>query len=145
MKAHLINMILYIKSKIASFVLAAFLPIVEAIFFCGILIFADMVTGVWKVVKKHGWSHVKSKVAWNGVMPKLVIYPSIIILGSMANHFFQDIPFVRGGVFLIFAIEMKSLYENASEILGVDLLKYIKILITMGRKEVIEEIIKEEK
>lgn len=135
-------MIIYIKGKVASFVLAAFLPIVEAVFFCGILIFADTVTGVWKIVKKEGWSKVKSKTAWNGIMPKLILYPAIIVLGSMSKHFFPDIPFIRGAVFLIFVVEIKSLYENVSEILGVDLFKYTKLILTMGRKEVINEALK---
>lgn len=133
------------KIEIVSFLIALFVPTIGGLMFIGLLIFADTLTGVWKTVKNHGWSKVQSRALSNGVLPKITMYPLILLIASGCQHSFPDIPFIKGSVFLLMCIELKSLIENLNIILKINLFTYIKTFIKKGRKGLVDEIFKDEK
>lgn len=117
--------------------LAAFLsPIFGLLVFSGVLIFADILTGVW-ASKKRGekYSSEKLKKSWS----KVVLYPLGIIIGHYAELLVPEIPFVKGAALLLMMIEFKSLEENFSDILGLSLMKYIRALVSKGFNKALKE------
>ena len=92
--------------------------------FIGLLIFADTLTGMWKAFKKGGWLAVKSRPLSDGLLPKLTMYPLILLIASGCESYFAIIPFIKGAVFLLMCIELKSLIENLNVILKINLFTY---------------------
>lgn len=124
---------LFIKTKLIALTLAILIPTVEGLFFAGMLIVSDTVLGIWAAKREGGWEAVNSKDMGNGLYPKLIIYPSIVLLGSACEYFFPDIPFMKGGIFLLMSIELKSIEEKASKILGIKVRDYVKQVILKYR------------
>ena len=113
--------------------------------FIGLLIFADTITGMWKAFKSGGWLNVKSRNLSDGMLPKLTMYPLILLIASGCEHSFDSIPFVKGSVFLLMCIELKSLVENLNVILKVNLFKHIKTLYSSGYKGLADEMLSDKK
>lgn len=134
-----------IKIEIVSFLIALLIPTIGGLMFVGLLIFAVTLTGIWKTVKKDGWSKVQGRTLSNGVLPKITMYPLILLIASGCENYFVEIPFIKGSVFLLMCIELKSLIENFNIILKINLFTYIKAFISKGRKGVTDEIFKDEK
>lgn len=143
---HRLNFIAFFtqaKIEIAAFMLALFLPTVGSLMFVGFLIFADTITGIWKSIKTKGWKGFQSRNLSDGVLPKLTMYPLILLIASGCEMQFESIPFIKTTTFILMTIEIKSLIENFNVILKINLFKYIKTLITKGRKEMISEVLNE--
>lgn len=132
------------KLEIVSFLIALFSPTVGGLLLIGLLIFADTITGVIKSVKKHGWKGFKSRNLSNGLVPKLTMYPLILLIASGCESQFPNIPFIKSSVFLLMCIELRSLVENMNIILKINLFNYIKTFILKGRKGLINEVLKPE-
>lgn len=145
MKQSFLNYVYEMKLELFIFLLAIFAPITTNLIFIGVLIFGDTLTGVWAAKKKGGWTNVQSRPLADGLVPKLILYPFILIISSSCQHLFHDIPFIKGATFILMLIETKSITENLTKILGINLFKYFKILITKGRNGLVDEITKEEK
>lgn len=143
---HRINNIIHfineIKLEIIAFLVALCVPIIPGLMVIGLLIFADTFTGIWKTLKTKGWSEVKSRILSNGILPKLTMYPLILLIASGCEHSFKEIPFIKGSIFLLMCIELKSLIENFNIILKINIFNYIKTFILKGRKGLIEEMFK---
>lgn len=133
-----------LKLEIISFIIALCVPIIPALLFMGLLIFADTLTGMWKAFKVGGWINVKSRNLSDGVLPKITMYPLLLLIASACESHFDSIPFIKGSVFILMCIELKSLIENVNIILKINLFTYIKTFILKGRKELVKEVLKDE-
>jgi hypothetical protein len=137
-----INKILYYtKVEALALLLSLFLPIVSGLFIMGFFIFVDTFTGIWASVNDKGWRKgFESGTFFDGILPKLSMYPLILLVASGSEFLFPEIPFIRGALFLLMCGELKSLEENFSKILKINFFKLIKILITKGKKGLFEEL-----
>ncbi len=131
------------KVEIVTFLIALFLPTVGSLLLVGFLIFADTFTGIWKAIKSGGWSGFESDPLKEGLVPKLILYPLAILIGSACELSFPSIPFIKAATFLLMAIELKSLIENINKILKINLFKYIRTYIAKGGKETAKQIMEE--
>lgn len=120
---------LAIKTLLAA--LAVFAPIQAVVITVGILIFADLATGIW-AAKKRGESIESARM--RDSITKLLIYQTVIMTGFLVETFLLDgfIPVVKLAAAVIGMVELKSLLENANSILGRDLFK--EILSKLGSK-----------
>lgn len=111
------------------------LPAVETILFAGFMIFVDTVTGVLAAMaRKEKVSSTKLK----RVLSKLIVYPLAIIVASWAEYILPAIPFVKSAAMLLIVIEGGSVIENINDIIGYNIVKVLKILITEGKEAVIK-------
>lgn len=118
-----------IKTFLAA--LAVFAPIQAVVITVGVLIFADLATGIW-AAKKRGEVIKSSKM--RDSITKLLIYQTVIMTGFLVETFLLDglLPVVKLAAAVIGMVELKSLLENANSILGRDLFK--EILSKLGSK-----------
>jgi len=99
--------------------IALIVPLVDSLIFIGLLIVIDTITGMWAASKKK--ENVTSKQLANGVLPKIGLYPLILIASAGAESLFPEIPFIKGAAGIIAAVEVLSIFENANNILGFNL------------------------
>ena len=125
------NAVMFILGAIGAFLS----PITSLLGFAGGLIVVDLITGTW-ASRTRGEKFDSKKLRKS--YAKCIIYPMGIIIGYAAEHFNPEIPFVKGASFLLIVIEGKSFEENASDILGYSLLKYIRTFVFKGRKGVLD-------
>lgn len=89
-----------------------------------LLVFADLVTGIW-AAKKRG-EVIKSKKLKNTVT-KILAFELGIVLGHLLEvHFIPEIPVVRLVAAAIGMTEMTSIFENLRDISGVDFMGRIR-------------------
>ena len=143
-KNEILNFITNTRIEIAAFMVALFLPTVGSLLLIGFLIFADTLTGIWKSVKNNGWKGFQSRNLSDGMLPKLTMYPLILLIASGCESQFEATPFIKTSTFLLMCIELKSLIENFNIILKINLFSYLKTLIFKGRKELVKEIFEDE-
>lgn len=101
---------------------AVFAPIKAVILVTGILIFADLITGILAARKKG------EKITSAGLrrtVTKIFIYNSAIMLGFLAEKYMLDgfIPVSKIASGLIATVELASLYENLNTLNGNNLFK----------------------
>lgn len=120
---------------IITFFIGMFYPYKALVFFAGFLIFADLVTGIW-ASRKRGEPFVSDKLYKS--VAKVFLYPMAIYFSGKAEALIPEIPFIKGCAFILVIVEGKSLEENFSEILGIDMFKYIRTFVLRGRKGVVE-------
>jgi phage-related holin len=103
---------------------AFLLPIKMVILTAGILIFADLITGIF-AAKKRG--EKISSAGLSRTVAKLAVYQTVIVTGYMlqVNLLSNVVPVINivGGV--IGMVEFKSIIENANTILGADIFKEV--------------------
>lgn len=97
--------------------LAYLAPIHSMLIVVGILIFGDMILGIWAALKR-GEEISSSRL--RDTVSKMFIYHMVLILGFLVqNDLFQGlIPVAKLSASVIGMVEIKSVFENASEILG---------------------------
>lgn len=104
--------------------MAFLLPIKLVIITAGVLIFTDLITGIF-AAKKRG-ERITS-AALSRTIAKLAVYQTVIITGYMLqmNLLSNVVPVINivGGV--IGMVEFKSIIENANTILGTDIFKEV--------------------
>lgn len=144
MKTHLTSFFAQFKIELIAFSISIASPTVTNLFFVGLLIFIDTLSGVWAAKKNGGWKVVQSRRLSDGLIPKLILYPFIIIIGSACQHLFPEIPFLKGATFILMAIELKSISENITKILGINFLNFAKAFVLKGKRGLFDEINKEE-
>lgn len=105
-------------------IIAVFAPIQAVIISVGVLVVADMITGIWAAAKQD------KKITSAGLrrtVSKFVIYQIAILSGFLVEKYLAGdiVPIVKilGGV--IGAVELKSILENANVIAGGDIFKSI--------------------
>ena len=143
-KNEILNFITSARVEIAAFMVALFLPTIGSLMLIGFLIFADTLTGIWKSIRCGGWKEFQSRSLSDGVLPKLTMYPLILLIASGCEIQFESIPFIKTSTFLLMCIELKSLIENFNIILKINLFTYLKTLIFKGKKEFVKEVFKNE-
>lgn len=97
--------------------LAYLAPIHSMLIVVGILIFGDMILGIWAALKR-GEEISSSRL--RDTVSKMFIYHMVLILGFLVqNDLFQGlIPVAKLSASVIGMVEIKSVFENASDILG---------------------------
>ena len=124
--------------KLLTVAIAILAPIKAVMIAVGVLVIADMITGVWAAIKR---SEKITSAGFRRTVSKLVIYQIAIITGFVVEHYLVDgsIPIVKiiGGV--IGLVELKSVLENANSISGTDIFQLI--LNRLGSQNDIKEIV----
>jgi phage-related holin len=119
--------------EVLGFLALFFMDIYPALIAVGVLIFADTITGIWKAIRSK--QKVESR-RMGRIITKLLLYPLCIIVAKAAeDHLAPQIPFVKVTTGIVAVVEIKSIYENASVILGFDLWKKVKDVIWNGKKK----------
>lgn len=101
--------------------LAIFAPIHSLLLTTGVMIFADLFTGIIAAYKRG------EKITSGGIrrtLTKMFVYEAALMLAFLAEHYMSDIlPFVKMASGMIALVELKSIYENLNSISGGELLK----------------------
>lgn len=112
--------------EILTFLAMFFLDITPALLAIGFLIMADTATGIWGAIKNGGWKAVTSRKAGR-IVAKLLLYPLCIITAKVAEQYLSPlIPWIDVTLGILAMIEVKSIFENVSIILGFDLWAKVK-------------------
>lgn len=102
--------------------IAALAPIHAVIVTVGILIFADLATGIW-AAKKRNESITSGRL--RDSVTKMFVYQTAIVTGFLIETYLIGglVPIVKLAGAVIGFVEAKSLFENLNEISGQDLFK----------------------
>ena len=105
-------------------IIAILTPINTLLISCGVLIAADMITGIFAAKKRD--EKIKS-AEMRRSLSKLVVYQIAIISGFVLETYMLNnaIPVSKVVAGVIGMIEFKSILENASSIAGQDILKMV--------------------
>jgi hypothetical protein len=129
------NIALKYGIEMTAFIVLFFSPIKEVLLATGALIMFDTITGVWAAKKKGGWKAVNSGKL-KRVVPKLILYPVVLMVAQVAETLFEGIPYVKVASGMLSVVEVKSIYENVSSVLGFDVWgKFQDTLIKIRRDE----------
>lgn len=104
--------------------LAALAPIQAVMITVGILIFADLFTGMYAAHKR---GEKISSAAMRRTVSKIFIYQTTIICGFLLETYIMDgiLPVAKIAAGVIGMVEFKSILENGNSIMGGDLFKTI--------------------
>lgn len=111
-------------NKVALASLAALAPIKMVMITVGVLIMADLVTGIWAALKL---GEKVSSAAMRRTISKMFIYQLAVICGFMLETYILDgiVPVAKIAAGVIGMVEFKSILENSNHIVGGDLFKII--------------------
>ena len=125
MKQYILSSLLEVLAFLAVF----FTSINDALMAIGFLILADTFTGIWASVKNGGLSSLTSRKAGR-IITKLILYPLAIIVAKVAETYLApDLPIIKVTTGIIATVEVKSIYEKISLLLGFDLWHKVKAAI----------------
>lgn len=110
-------------------IFAALAPIHSVLLVVGILIIGDLILGIWAAFKR---GEEISSSGLRDTVTKLFVYNMVIVLGFIVQNHLVDLPFVKVSASLIGIVEIKSVFENASDILGKPIFK--EVLKKLGSK-----------
>lgn len=112
--------------EIFAFLAIFFADIQQALLAIGFLIMTDTFTGIWATWKNNGRSSVTSR-KMGRIVSKVILYPLAIIVAKVSQDFLSPaIPWIDVTAGILAMIEVKSIFENISEVLGFDLWSKIK-------------------
>lgn len=101
-------------------------PLVPTLYFVGILVMSDFITGV---IKAHKAQKLTSRRMSDKVWMTVGYFMAIMVAFAMEKYFGDAVPMVKAVVAIIALTEIQSLRENIEKITGTDILKpLIKIL-----------------
>lgn len=120
----------WIEGLLVAF-LAILAPIHMLMLSVGILIVADAITGVWAALKRN---EPISSAALRRTVSKFLIYQLTIISGFLVQNFMLEntLPITNIIAGAIGLVELKSVLENSTVILGTDI--YKELLKKLGSK-----------
>lgn len=122
--------------EVIAFLVIFFASIQAALLAVGFLIMVDTFTGIWASWKKHGVEHITSRRAGR-IVTKLILYPLAIIVAKVAETYLApDIPWLKVTTGIVASVEVKSIYEKISSILGFDLWDRVRKVIWKDKQEV---------
>ncbi len=125
-----------ILPHIITFLIVFFSSISASLFAIGFLILADTFTGIWASWKKHGRSSITSRKAGR-IVAKFIIYPLSIIVAKVSQEYLAPaIPWVDVTTGILAMVEVKSIFENMSLILGFDLWDKLKKAIWKDKQSI---------
>lgn len=101
--------------------LAIFAPIQSLLLTTGVMILADLITGIMAARKRK---EPISSSGFRRTLVKIFVYESALMIAYLAEHYMSDaLPFVKVASSMISLVEIKSIYENLNIISGSNLLK----------------------
>lgn len=104
-------------------VLAIFAPIQALLLTTGVMVFADLVSGVL-AARKRG--EPISSAGLRRSISKILVYEAALMLAFLAEKYMSDIlPFVKMASAMITVVELKSVYENMSTLTSSPALKVL--------------------
>lgn len=111
-------------NKVALASLAALAPIKMVMITVGILIMADLVTGIWAALKR---GEKVSSAIMRRTVSKIFIYQLAVICGFMLETYILDgiVPVAKIVAGVIGMVEFKSILENSNHIVGGDIFKLV--------------------
>ena len=113
--------------EILGFMVIFFADIQASILAIGFLIMTDTFVGVWGSIKHKGWESITSRKAGR-IISKLILYPISLIVAKVAETYLApSVPWIDVTAGIIASIEVKSIFENISVILGFNLWQKIKV------------------
>ena len=107
------------------FLLAFIAPIQGILILLGFLLVSDLMTGLWKSHKK---GHKITSGRMSHTISKMVLYALTVILTHGMEQVFPTLSYlhlthIAGGYICL--VELKSVYENVSEITGLDIWSHL--------------------
>jgi phage-related holin len=122
-------------AEIFAFLAIFFSDILGALVAIGFLIMSDTFTGIWAAWKEGGRKSVTSGKLGR-ILSKIILYPLAIIVAKVAEDYLAaEIPWVRVTMGILAIVEVKSIFENISKVLGYDLWSKIKDQLSRSIKE----------
>lgn len=120
---------------------AALAPIHSVMIVVGLLIFMDLATGIWAAVKR---SETISSAALRRTISKFFIYQIAVISAFIVQKYLLNdlIPASNLVAGVIGMVELKSILENASKILGADVFSVVLQKLGSINDEKLKEIVK---
>lgn len=118
-------------TKLLLAIVAALAPIQAIIISVGLLIMADMITGIL-AARKRG--EKISSAAMRRTVSKMLIYELAVVSGFLLEHYIMGglVPISKVVASVIGMVEFKSMLENINKITGLDLMS--EILKKIGSK-----------
>ena len=111
---------------ILAFLAIFFADLQGALLAIGFLILADTYTGIWAAYKKDGVKAITSRKAGR-IVAKFILYPLSLIVAKVSQQYLSPaIPWIDVTAGILAVVEVKSIFENMSLILGFDLWEKIK-------------------
>lgn len=118
-----------------AFLIIFFADIRSAFVAVGFLIMTDTFTGIWGSWKRSGVKSITSRKAGR-IVSKLILYPLSVIVAKVSQDYLSPaIPWVDVTTGILAIIEVKSIFENISIILGFDLWDRVKKAIWKDKVE----------
>ena len=100
---------------------AVFAPIKSLLLTTGVMIFVDLISGVW-AAHKRGEEITSSGI--RRTVTKIFVYEAALMLAFLAETYISDVlPFIKMASAMVAITEIKSVYENLNDISGGQLLK----------------------
>lgn len=131
--------------EILAFLAIFFSDLSAALLAVGFLVFADTFTGVWVAKRKEGWKGVTSRKAGR-IITKIILYPLAIIVAKVSQAYLTPaIPWIDVTTGIIATIEIKSIFENISSILGYSLWSRIRTTLWKDKHTDVDQEVKEKK
>lgn len=120
----------WVKAAALS-VWAVLAPVHTVMLVTGVLIFADLVTGVIAAVKRK---ELISSSGLRRTVTKIFVYQAAIVLSFLSEHYLLSdaLPLVKLAAGAIALVEMKSIIESLNEINGENVFK--NLIATLGSK-----------
>lgn len=113
--------------EVGAFLLMFFAPVKAAIITIIFLGVIDFITGISASYKQG--VPITSRRMYSSIV-KVTMYSLLIIASHMIEvHLIDYLPLVKMATSSIALVELKSLYENVSTVLGLDLWKALKTVI----------------
>lgn len=111
-------------AHLAAATIAVLAPIQMLMISVGVLIMADLFTGIWAAIKRK---EKISSAALRRTVSKLVIYQIAVISGFLVEAYMLEnfVPVSKIVASVIGLVELKSILENANTILEQDLFKMV--------------------
>jgi phage-related holin len=107
--------------EVTAFLSLFFANLAPALFAIGFLIMMDTITGIWAAYKNGGRKSITSRKGGRIVM-KLILYPAAVIVAKVAEEYLlPEIPFLKVTLGILATVEVKSVFENMSLLLGFNL------------------------
>ena len=124
----------YINYIVTS-ILLLFMPIYGLLVAVGASIILDTFTGIFKSIKLHGWSSIRSRKLSN-VISKMALYEICImflflmdkyVLNEFVKHAFGfDFMFTKVCAIVLIFVELVSVKENIEETFSIDIWALLK-------------------
>ena len=126
-----------IYTSILAFLVVFFSSLQESLWAIGFLIMVDTCVAIWASWKNHGVASITSRKAGR-IITKIILYPLAIIVAKVAEQYLvPEVPFIKVTTGIVATVEVKSIYEKISLLLGFDLWQRIKKVLWKDKLDLI--------